>query len=169
ISLAVTASTLTTISVFLPLVFLGGFEGAFFQDQAWTLSISLLASLAVALLILPVLVTQFQKEKEESSALGLNRFSNRIRDRYEQSLQWALPRQRLFLGGMAVLLATAIYLFLLVPKSVLPETEPQQLRYQVRLPGNTSLHGTRQAAESLVDRLHDVKDEGRPIRVLGGY
>src|SRR5699024_7392640 len=78
IALAVTASTLTTISVFLPLVFLGGFEGAFFQDQAWTLSISLLASLAVALLILPVLVTQFQKEKEESSALGLNRFSNRI-------------------------------------------------------------------------------------------
>ncbi|HLR30927.1 MAG TPA: efflux RND transporter permease subunit, partial [Fodinibius sp.] len=169
IALAVTASTLTTISVFLPLVFLGGFEGAFFQDQAWTLSISLLASLAVALLILPVLVTQFQKEKEESSALGLNRFSNRIRDRYEQSLQQALQHKGLFLGGMAVLLATGIYLFMLVPKSVLPETEPQQLRYQVRLPGNTSLHGTRQAAESLVDRLKSVKDEGRPIRVLGGY
>jgi hydrophobic/amphiphilic exporter-1 (mainly G- bacteria), HAE1 family len=42
IALAVTASTFTTISVFLPLIFLGGFEGAFFQDQAWTLSISCL-------------------------------------------------------------------------------------------------------------------------------
>src|SRR5690625_6016640 len=45
IMLAVTASTFTTISVFLPLVFLGGFEGAFFRDQAYTLSISLLSSL----------------------------------------------------------------------------------------------------------------------------
>ncbi|TVQ68073.1 MAG: efflux RND transporter permease subunit [Balneolaceae bacterium] len=61
ISLAVTASTLTTISVFLPLVFLGGFEGAFFRDQALTLSIALLSSLLVALLILPVLVLQVQK------------------------------------------------------------------------------------------------------------
>ena len=61
ISLAVTASTLTTITVFLPLVFLGGFEGAFFRDQALTLSIALLSSLLVALLILPVLVLQVQK------------------------------------------------------------------------------------------------------------
>lgn len=61
ISLAVTASTLTTISVFLPLVFLGGFEGAFFRDQALTLSIALLSSLLVALFILPVLVLQVQK------------------------------------------------------------------------------------------------------------
>ena len=64
IALAVTASTLTTISVFLPLVFLGGFEGAFFRDQALTLSIALLASLLVALLIIPVLVIQFQKRRK---------------------------------------------------------------------------------------------------------
>jgi len=86
ISLAVTASTLTTISVFLPLVFLGGFEGAFFRDQALTLSIALLSSLLVALFILPVLVLQVQKfrrrkgladtdpaesgETEDSSATG---------------------------------------------------------------------------------------------------
>ncbi|SHF43749.1 hydrophobic/amphiphilic exporter-1, HAE1 family [Fodinibius roseus] len=170
IALAVTASTLTTISVFLPLVFLGGFEGAFFQDQAWTLSISLLASLGVALLILPVLVTQFQKEGEGgSSVFGVNRFFDRMRDRYEQSLQWALRRKALFLGGMSVLLIAALYLFMLVHKSVLPETEPRQLRYQVRLPGNTSLHATRQAAESLINRLNQMKQEDRPIRVLGGY
>ncbi|MEX1062498.1 MAG: efflux RND transporter permease subunit, partial [Balneolaceae bacterium] len=65
ISLAVTASTFTTISVFLPLIFLGGFEGAFFQDQAYTLSISLLASLLVALVLLPVLVVQILERREK--------------------------------------------------------------------------------------------------------
>ncbi|MCW9712265.1 efflux RND transporter permease subunit [Aliifodinibius salicampi] len=170
IALAVTASTLTTISVFLPLIFLGGFEGAFFRDQAWTLSISLLASLGVALMILPVLITQFQKKGEEKSAMfGFNRFFDRMRDRYEQSLQWALRRKALFLGVMSVLLVAAIYLFMLVHKSVLPETEPQQLRYQVRLPGNTSLYATQESAESLINRLSSVKQEGQSIRVLGGY
>jgi HAE1 family hydrophobic/amphiphilic exporter-1 len=170
ISLAVTASTLTTISVFLPLVFLGGFEGAFFQDQAWTLSISLLASLGVALLILPVLVTQFQKEDgEESSMLGFNRFFDRMRDRYEQSLQWALRRKGLFLTAMLLLLVMAGFLFTLVSKSMLPETEPEEVRYQVRLPGNTSLNATQQAAQGLIRKVNNSKEESRPIRVLGGY
>ena len=53
IALPVTASTFTTISVFLPLIFLGGFEGAFFRDLAATLSISLVSSLLVALVIFP--------------------------------------------------------------------------------------------------------------------
>jgi HAE1 family hydrophobic/amphiphilic exporter-1 len=170
ISLAVTASTLTTISVFLPLVFLGGFEGAFFQDQAWTLSISLLASLGVALLILPVLVTQFQKEDgDESSMLNFNRFFDRVRDRYEKSLQWALCRKGLFLTGMCFLLVMAGFLFTLVSKSTLPETEPEEVHYQVRLPGNTSLDATQQAAQGLIRKVSNSREDGRPIRVLGGY
>jgi HAE1 family hydrophobic/amphiphilic exporter-1 len=170
ISLAVTASTLTTISVFLPLVFLGGFEGAFFKDQAWTLSISLLASLGVALLILPVLVIQFQKQDDqESTMLGFNRFFDYLRNRYEQSLQWALHRKKLFLTGMCCLLVIAGFLFTLVTKSMLPETEPEEVRYQVRLPGNTSLNATQQAAQGLIRNVSSSKEEGRPIRVLGGY
>jgi HAE1 family hydrophobic/amphiphilic exporter-1 len=169
IGLAVTASTLTTISVFLPLVFLGGFEGAFFQDQAWTLSISLLASLGVALLILPVLVVQVQKQGQGASLLGFNQFFDRIRDRYEESLQWALRNKKLFVGGMLLLLVAAGLLFTGVTKNVLPETKPSQQRYQVRLAGNTALQSTRQAAENMVRRLQPVKAEGRSIQVLGGY
>ncbi len=170
ISLAVTASTFTTISVFLPLVFIGGFEGAFFQDQAWTLSISLLASLGVALLILPVLVTQFRKkEGDYSTVLGFNQFFNRLRNRYEDSLQWALRRKGLFFSGMMLLLIGAGFLFTSVTKRVLPETEPREVRYQVRLPGNTSLHTTREVAESLIRKVAAKKAEGRSTRILGGY
>ncbi|TYP93635.1 hydrophobic/amphiphilic exporter-1, HAE1 family [Fodinibius salinus] len=169
IALAVTASTFTTISVFLPLVFLGGFEGAFFKDQAWTLSISLLASLGVALLILPVLVTQVQKEEQQSSVLGFNRYFDRLRDRYEKSLQWALQHKGLFLGIMMVLLVLAGLLLITVTKSVLPHTEPKQVRYQVQLPGNTSLQTTRQAAESTIRQTMSLKANDRSIQVLGGY
>lgn len=169
IGLAVTASTFTTISVFLPLVFLGGFEGAFFQDQAWTLSISLLASLGVALLILPVLVIQVQKRGKGKSLLGFNTFFNNVRDRYEQSLQWALRNKAPVLGGMFLVFICAAFLFTGVEKGILPETEPEQVRYQVRLPGNSSLNATQQAAESLIRRVKPVIASDRTIQTLGGY
>lgn len=169
IALAVTASTFTTISVFLPLVFLGGFEGAFFQDQAWTLSISLLASLGVALLILPVLVVQVQKRGKGRSLLGFNNLFNTVRDHYERSLQWSLQHKAPVVIGMFLLLGCAAFLFIGVEKGILPETEPEQVRYQVRLPGNTSLNATQQVALALTRHVNKATATERPVRALGGY
>jgi HAE1 family hydrophobic/amphiphilic exporter-1 len=167
IALAVTASTFTTISVFLPLVFLGGFEGAFFKDQAWTLSISLLASLGVALLILPVLVLQVQKRERKGKVLGFNTYFDRLRDRYERSLQKALRHPRWLLGGMILLLGIASFSFLAIKKSILPESEPTEVQFQVRLPGNTAIQSTRQAAAALMQPL--PQSNRQPMQALGGY
>ena len=167
IALAVSASTFTTISVFLPLVFIGGFEGAFFKDQAWTLSISLLASLLVALLILPVLVVQVQKSASSKSLLGFSGYFDRLRVRYEASLQWALGNRGWFVGGMLGLLGLAVWQFYGIDKSILPASEPEQLQYRVRLPGNTSLHSTMQAAIALTEQASP--DNKGSAQVLGGF
>ncbi|MFQ5709675.1 MAG: efflux RND transporter permease subunit [bacterium] len=57
VGMAVTASTLTTIAVFFPLVFVKGIAGQLFRDQALTVTFSLLASLAVALTLIPMLAS----------------------------------------------------------------------------------------------------------------
>jgi HAE1 family hydrophobic/amphiphilic exporter-1 len=59
VAMAVTASTLTTVSVFLPIVFVEGVAGQLFRDQALTVAFSLLASLAVSLTLLPMLASRF--------------------------------------------------------------------------------------------------------------
>ncbi len=59
VAMAVTASTLTTISVFLPIVFVEGVAGQLFRDQALTVAFSLLASLIVSLTLLPMLASRF--------------------------------------------------------------------------------------------------------------
>src|SRR5699024_519593 len=169
IGLAVTASTLTTISVFLPLVFIGGFEGAFCEDQAWTLSISLLASLGVALLILPVLVTQVQQRGEGQPLLGFNHFFDAVLGRYEQSLQWALRNKILLAAVAGGLLVAGGFLFMMTNKRVLPQTQPEQVRYRVVLPGNTSLRATRAAAEAFIRSVRPAEGKGRPARAIGGY
>ena len=57
VSMPVIASTLTTVAVFLPLVFVEGIAGQLFRDQALTITFSLLASLAVALTVIPMLLS----------------------------------------------------------------------------------------------------------------
>ncbi|MCG2588238.1 efflux RND transporter permease subunit [Rhodohalobacter sulfatireducens] len=176
ISLAVTASTFTTISVFLPLVFLGGFEGAFFQDQAYTLSISLLASLLVALIILPVLVVQIKKKNESSSSnnqtegrLNTRKFFDNLLDRYEESLQRVLKKPAFICIIAILLIFSAVYAFLSVPKTVLPEDEPSLVSYRIQLPGNTSLNSTKEAADALRLRLQNAQLGGQKIQMEGGY
>ncbi len=170
IALAITASTFTTVSVFLPLIFLGGFEGVLFRDQAMTLSISLLASLLVALTVLPVLVTIVQrrsKPKTETKGLapaGMLMFQRQ----YERLLEWTLPRPLLVSVFVLVGLGIGVYLFMVLPKSMLPITEPTQVRYRVSLPSNSSLATSRSAAagvQSLISTFPSVKN----VLMMGGY
>ncbi|MEX1011032.1 MAG: efflux RND transporter permease subunit [Balneolaceae bacterium] len=177
IAMAVTASTFTTISVFLPLIFLGGFEGAFFKDQAYTLSISLLASLLVALVILPVLVVRIlewrQKQKSGEGVaqgdLNTRRFFDRILFHYEASLQHVLKRPALALLVGLLLLGSAFYFFQAIPKTMLPEDEPDRVTWRIQLPGNTSLPSTMEAAEALKIRLQQEGLGGGRLQMEGGY
>lgn len=67
VSGAITASTLTTIAVFVPLIFVEGIAGQLFRDQALTITFSLLVSLAVALTLLPMLASREIKIKEDNT------------------------------------------------------------------------------------------------------
>jgi len=66
---AVTASTLTTIAVFFPLVFVKGIAGQLFRDQALTITFSLLVSLIVALTLIPMLASTKKRDLEESEQI----------------------------------------------------------------------------------------------------
>ncbi|MDR0973564.1 MAG: efflux RND transporter permease subunit [Prevotellaceae bacterium] len=64
---AIIASTLTTVVVFLPIVYLHGATGELFKDQAWTVTFSLVSSLFVAILVIPMLYKQFARSKNNKA------------------------------------------------------------------------------------------------------
>ncbi|MFU8813097.1 MAG: efflux RND transporter permease subunit [Balneolaceae bacterium] len=173
IALAISASTFTTISVFLPLIFLGGFEGAFFKDQAFTLSISLLASLLVALVILPVLVVQILERRalkqKGSGELNTRPFFDKMLNLYERSLQRVLDRPLTVLVLSVLLIGMALYAAVMVPKTMLPDDEPSFVSYSIQLPGNTALQSSRQAAEALRFRLINARLGHGRIQMEGGF
>ncbi|MCD6194309.1 MAG: efflux RND transporter permease subunit [Candidatus Aminicenantes bacterium] len=83
VGMAVTASTLTTISVFLPIIYIHGMAGQLFKDQALTVTFSLLASLFVSLTLLPMLTSrelQLDVSRETRQA--------RFKDLWQQFIQW---------------------------------------------------------------------------------
>ncbi len=169
IALAITASTLTTISVFLPLILLGGFEGAFFRDQAFTLSISLLASLLVALAVLPVLVLKFTgKRKETEGSSAFTRGFDGLLKRYESALAVSMKHPWFVAIGVVILGALAMAAFMAVPKTLLPDTEERRVSYQVRLPGNAAIHTTRLAASELTRQVK-AETGAEQILTLGGF
>ena len=111
---AITASTLTTIVVFAPLAFIGGIIGAFFTPFAVTVSVALLASLVVALTVVPVLGSLFllRKGPEAERTIWLQRV-------YAPVLRWSLAHRIytlliaavLFLGSFALVpfIGTALF------------------------------------------------------------
>jgi|TARA_R100000388_G_scaffold95030_2_gene85955 HAE1 family hydrophobic/amphiphilic exporter-1 len=171
ISLAVTASTFTTISVFLPLIFLGGFEGAFFRDLAATLSFSLVASLLVALFILPVFVVQLSRKESASKSGILKNISgglDKVIDAYEQNLGKVIQKPLPIIIVALVLLSVAAYAFMTTPKAVLPPDEPSSVEYLVSMPGNTALRSAKAAAVDISEILKE-RSEQTNILSLGGY
>lgn len=95
---AVIASTLTTIVVFLPIVYLHGASGELFKDQAWTVTFSLVSSLFVAILVIPMLYIQLSGKKiklEEVKSIRITGYSRVLR---------RLIQRRWLVIGMAVLL-----------------------------------------------------------------
>ena len=113
---AVIASTLTTIVVFLPIVYLHGASGELFKDQAWTVTFSLVSSLFVAILVIPMLYIQLSGKKiklEEVKSIRITGYSRVLR---------RLIQRRWLVIGMAVLLL--IVTGLLTPLSLIHISEP---------------------------------------------
>jgi HAE1 family hydrophobic/amphiphilic exporter-1 len=143
---AIVASTLTTIVVFLPIVFVRGIAGFMFKEQALTVSYSLLASLVVALLLIPMLCSRFllvRKSKGEMAGRSL----------YRRLLGWAL-RHRLVAVVITVLaLAYAVVLFPTIPREFLPKADQPQFVIKLEMPIGTRIEVTDKAVRRIEDLL----------------
>lgn len=96
---AITASTLTTVCVFLPIVFTEGIARQLFVDMALTIGYSLLASLIVALTVVPMMSAGILRKTEQKEG----KFYIKIKNGYAKLLQWALHKKALVLIGSLVL------------------------------------------------------------------
>jgi HAE1 family hydrophobic/amphiphilic exporter-1 len=157
---AITASTITTIVVFLPIVYLHGASGEMFKDQAWTVAFALISSLFVALLVIPMLVSTLFRDNKSNKKID-----NAIHFTWYPPLLEKIVEKRKLVIVMALLLmgATAI----LIPElgnEFMPRSESAEFTIDIKLPEGTSLART----ESTVIKSENVIREilGDKIRMI---
>jgi HAE1 family hydrophobic/amphiphilic exporter-1 len=167
---AITAATLTTIAVFGPIVYVEGLAGALFRDLALAIAFSLLASVAVALTLLPAIAARFGNGERtggrpprwmraafapavrqigRAAVPALSAFERGFADfaaRYECALAWSLDHRRQVLGGTAAALLVTAVVALTLPRDVLPEVDQRSFAARLTLPQGTPLEETERVA-----------------------
>lgn len=132
---AITASTLTTIVVFLPIVYMHGASGELFKDQAWTVAFSLISSLFVALFLIPTLVAHLFREKEVApKSTGSVKFGW-----YAGFLEKTLKARRGVIIMSLLLLAGAGFLLPRIGSEFMPRAESPEFTMELRLPEGSTL------------------------------
>lgn len=141
-----TASTLATVVVFVPLALLSGVSGAFFRALALTLSCALLVSLALALFVTPLL---FRALLGRRTPHAENPVVARGLGRYDPILRWALVRRAVVYWSAGGVLAITVALLALLPSDFLPRLDEGQFEVAYRMPVGTTLAASDAAATSL--------------------
>jgi HAE1 family hydrophobic/amphiphilic exporter-1 len=151
VSGAVIASTVTTIVVFIPIVYLHGASGELFRDLAWTVTFSLLSSLFVALLVIPMFYDRLTRRKEGKTASKAVQFKV-----YSHHLRRLLTHRWWVIAVSAAILVVSILLVPYVGTEFLPRTEGKDFTISVKLPEGTRLERTDAVVNNLEYLLHSI-------------
>ena len=150
----VMASTLTTIAVFFPVVYVSGIAGAFFRDQALTVTFSLAISVLAALLLQPVLSSRLLRATDRPPR-GLFRQFQRgfdaLHSAYHGCLVRALRHPLLMLAALVVVLAGCGLWGMSLDRSFMPERSLGDLRLELELPAGTPLEETAATVAELAE------------------
>lgn len=152
---AIAASTLTTVCVFLPIVFTEGITRQLFVDMGLTIGYSLGASLIVALTVVPAMSSKIlvkTKEQKES------RFFNGLMNGYGKVLDWSLKHKAVIFIGVLVLLVGSALASLSQGTAFMPTMESTQMTITLELPDTTPLSETAEVTDRVVEILRNMED-----------
>ena len=153
---AVSASTLTTIVVFLPIVYLHGATGELFKDEAWTVTFSLLSSLFVAILVIPMLYDKIFGRKK---AAPLKNFSSVNIHGYSSFLKRLVKRRWWVILCSVILVAGTVFILPYVGTEFMPKTDANTINVKIRMPEGTALDRTSSTLENLENLVFDLTED----------
>ena len=175
VSGAIFSSTLTTVAVFLPMIFVVGVAGQLFKELAFTVTFSLLASLIAALSLIPRLaaIGRGRSGRLEPSSIQQG-FSSRSRGNftfglesiYSKTIPKVLKYRWVFLVIVLVIFILSMGLFVLIDKEFMPKVDQHEFIMKVNMPSGTKLDVTDQVVQKIEKTLFDTEEvEGVSITI----
>jgi hydrophobic/amphiphilic exporter-1 (mainly G- bacteria), HAE1 family len=162
---AITASTLTTVSVFLPVVFITGLIGELFTEFALTISFSLFASLVVALTVVPMLASRLLKDPKRT--LIDRRQKNSWSKRLEKSVRWSLKHRGAVLLITLFLLVIGAFGLTTVGTQFLPSTDEGFFSIRIKLENGSALTETDKVLSALEKQFENWNEVDTYVSLIG--
>ncbi len=171
---AVTASTLTTLVVFLPLIFVRGMSGIMFKQLSYVVAFSLACSLAAALTLVPMLASRIRAPASRSRIgmrlfAGSERLFARMESAYARLLHACLVHRAAVLVTTGLLLAVCLALIPRIGVELMPATDESEVRVNVEMAVGTRI----EVMEELFNRIEPIVAQAVPeilntVTFIGG-
>jgi len=152
---AIVASTLTTVCVFAPIVFTEGITRQLFVDMGLTIAYSLLASLIIAMTVVPAMASRILVKTHEQKA---GRFYEKMLQGYENLLKLSLKGKPVVIIGVVVLLVISAMGAMSNGTAFMEDMDSTQIGATVELEEGASLADTREITDEVIDRIMTIKD-----------
>ena len=161
IGLAVLATTLSLVAIFVPVGFMGGIVGRFMTSFGFTMSFAILVSLLVSFTLTPMLSARWIKMKK-AGAVEKQTKDSRVYGAMERAyagvLRWALGHRAIMTGVAGLVLLSSIPLFMMVNKNFLPTDDQSEFEVGLRAPEGTSLEATEIIANRIATRVKQLPE-----------
>lgn len=149
---AITASTLTTICVFVPIVFADGITKTIFTDMALTVTYSLLASLFIALTLVPVLGSTILNTTKDNTILSMN---SKFILKYKKVVASALNHRIVVLIVAVLLLISSVAICIYKGFEFVPSMATKEISATITLPKNSDIKEMKKVCDTILEDLYD--------------
>ena len=158
------SSSLTTIAVFVPLIFMSGIAGAIFMDQAFSITAGLLVSYITGIMLLPVLYLLFYSIGIRGKGFLSKRFDNALKNdwlerAYNGGMDWVFNHKKLSMAMTLATLPLCVFFFFYLEKARMPEIEQNELVMRIEWNENIHVDENRTRVNGLMKLVEDQVKE----------
>ena len=144
IGFTIISMTLSLAAVFIPILFMAGILGRLFREFAVTICTAVLISGMVSISLTPMLCSRFLKDSKAQTHGFLYRFMERVFEGmlgvYSVTLRWVLRHRVWMMATFVLVLGATVYLYLIVPKGFIPDTDNDNFNVQTEAAQGTSFY-----------------------------
>jgi HAE1 family hydrophobic/amphiphilic exporter-1 len=171
IGLAVMATTLSLLAVFVPVGFMGGIVGRFMSSFGLTASFAIAVSLLVSFTLTPMLCSRFVKPPAKNGAGRSSkdsRFFRPVDQLYIRMLAWSMGHRRAIVAISVAVVLSIVPLFMVIGKNFTPVDDRSEFQVSIRTPEGSSLAATASVAERIARDLRQLTSVTDTLTRVGG-
>jgi multidrug efflux pump subunit AcrB len=169
VGLAVLATSLSLIAVFLPVAFMAGIVGRFMHSFGVTMAIAIAVSLLVSFTLTPMMSARWLRREDLSHEASTREHGvyARIESVYLAMLDWSMAHRWVIVLAMIFALVSIVPLAKAVNKNFLPSDDESQFQVQARAPEGSSLQTTQTIMESIAARVRKMPEVETTVVTIG--